>query len=85
MITLVVEQPAAKVYVIVCVPAKLPTIRPVVDPIDKLMPALLQVPPNTPSVAVVAEPTQIPAEDTIAVGDGFTVIIVGTEQPIPTV
>ena len=55
------------------------------EPIERFTPALLQVPPATPSVAVVADPTHIPADDTIAVGDGLTVIVVLVEQPKPTV
>ena len=69
----------------VSVPAVPPIIRPDIEPIDRFMPALLHVPPATPSVAVVAEPTQIPDEDTMADGDGFTVIVVLIEQPAPTV
>ena len=85
VIGFVVKQPAARVYVIVSTPALPPTIRPVPAPIVKYTPALPHVPPGTASVAVVAEPTQIPAEDTIAAGDGFTVIMVAIEQPAPTV
>ena len=70
---------------IISVPGLEPTIKPVPAPIVRFTPALVHVPPDTPSMAVVAEPTQIPAEDTIAVGEGFTVMVVLIEQPAPTV
>ena len=85
VITLVVLQPAAKVYVMVSVPGFEPTTKPVDAPMLRFTPALVQVPPGTPSVAVVAEPTQIPPDDTMADGEGLTVITVLMEQPAPTV
>lgn len=83
VMVVVVKQPVGKVYVTVTVPADTPVNTPVVEAIDAVdVDEELQVPPPAELVSVIVEPTQTDVGPPILPGNGLTVTIAVSVQPL---
>ena len=71
--------PSVSIYEMVVVPGEIPVTIPEVEPtVPDVVFVLLHVPPDTPSLRVVTDPTQTFFIPVIAVGWGLTVTMVVT-------
>jgi len=82
---LVTKQPVPKVYDITDVPPDTPVITPPAVIVATAGVALLHVPPPVASLKVVVEPAHTVAVPVMAAGNGFTVTVAVTKQPVPRV
>jgi len=84
--TVVIKQPAGSIYVILAEPAATAVRMPVVEPmIATAWLSLLQLPPETVLPKADADPVHKSNTPVITPGNAFTVTIVVTVQPVPSV
>jgi len=86
VIVVVTKQPPGNVYVITAVPGEIPVTTPVSEPIVAIEgEPELQTPPPGELLRLIEEPTHTADGPVIAVGAGYTVIVIEVEQPVDNV